>query len=68
MGRALLLESRHRLRDAGFGEGVLWVLLGNEGAERFYLADGWRRDGAGREEDPYGPVVEVRRFRRRLDD
>jgi hypothetical protein len=68
VGRALLLESRRRLRDAGFGEGILWVLRGNVGAERFYLADGWRRDGAGREEDPYGPVVEVRRFRRRLDD
>jgi len=68
VGRALLLESRRRLRDAGFGEGILWVLRGNEGAERFYLADGWRHDGASREEDPYGPVVEVRRFRRRLGD
>jgi hypothetical protein len=42
------------------------VLLGNETAERFYLADGWRRDGASRLEDPYGPQVEVRRFHRRL--
>jgi hypothetical protein len=67
VGRALLLESRRRLRDAGFREGILWVLLGNEGAERFYAADGWSRDGATRTEQPYGPVVEVRRFRRRLD-
>ena len=42
------------------------MLLGNETAERFYLADGWRRDGTNREEDPYGPRVEVRRFRRLL--
>jgi hypothetical protein len=42
------------------------VLRGNEGAERFYLADGWSRDGATRMEDPYGPRVEVRRFRRSL--
>jgi hypothetical protein len=61
-----LAESRRRLRDAGFAEGTLWVLEGNEAAERFYLADGWRRDGAEREEDPYGPLVTVRRFRRRL--
>ncbi|HEX6456191.1 MAG TPA: GNAT family N-acetyltransferase [Solirubrobacterales bacterium] len=67
-GRELLLESRRRLAAAGFSDGVLWVLRGNEGAERFYAADGWRRDGAAREEDPYGPVVEVRRFRRRLGD
>jgi GNAT superfamily N-acetyltransferase len=68
VGRELLLESRRRLRAAGFGEAVLWVLVGNEGAERFYAADGWRADGARREEQPYGPVVEVRRFRRRLMD
>jgi GNAT superfamily N-acetyltransferase len=68
VGRALLLESRRRLVEAGFNEGILWVLLGNEGAERFYAADGWRRDGASREEQPYGPVVTVRRFRRRLGD
>ena len=68
VGRALLLESRRRLGEAGFDDGVLWVLLGNESAERFYAADGWRRDGASREEDPYGPSVTVRRFRRSLSD
>lgn len=68
VGRELLLDSRRRLAAAGFEEGILWVLLGNEGAERFYAADGWRRDGASREEDPYGPLVTVRRFRRTLSD
>jgi GNAT superfamily N-acetyltransferase len=66
VGRRLLENSRRRLKAGGYAEAVLWVLLGNEPAERFYLADGWRRDGAAREEDPYGPRVEVRRFRRRL--
>jgi GNAT superfamily N-acetyltransferase len=66
VGRRLLEDSCRRLEDAGFAEAVLWVLRGNEGAERFYLADGWSRDGASRMEDPYGPRVEVRRFRRRL--
>lgn len=68
IGRELLLESRRRLAAAGFGDGVLWVLRGNEEAERFYAADGWRHDGVTREEDPYGPRVEVRRFRRPLRD
>jgi GNAT superfamily N-acetyltransferase len=66
VGRRLLEESRRRLTDGGFAAAVLWVLRGNETAERFYLADGWQRDGATRMEDPYGPRVEVRRFRRRL--
>lgn len=66
VGRRLLADSRRRLADSGYAEGVLWVLRGNEAAERFYLADGWQRDGAARMEDPYGPRVEVRRFRRRL--
>ena len=44
------------------------MLRGNEGAERFYLADDWSRDGATRMEDPYGPRVEVQRFRRSLGD
>ncbi|HWC47684.1 MAG TPA: GNAT family N-acetyltransferase [Solirubrobacterales bacterium] len=66
VGRQLLAESRLRLEEAGYADAVLWVLRGNDGAERFYRADGWRRDGASRMEDPYGPRVEVRRFRRSL--
>jgi ribosomal protein S18 acetylase RimI-like enzyme len=66
VGRRLLGESEHRLAAAGFTDAVLWVLRGNETAERFYRADGWARDGVTRMEDPYGPRVEVRRFRRSL--
>jgi GNAT superfamily N-acetyltransferase len=66
VGRELLRDSRRRLVAAEFSEAILWVLRGNESAERFYEADGWHRDGATREEDPYGPRVEVRRFRRSL--
>lgn len=62
------MDSRRRLAEAGYADAVLWVLRGNAGAERFYLADGWSRDGATRMEDPYGPRVEVRRFRRSLGD
>jgi GNAT superfamily N-acetyltransferase len=65
-GRLLLAESRRRLRDAGYDEAILWVLRGNESAERFYLADGWHRDGGERTEQPYGVVSRVSRFRRSL--
>jgi GNAT superfamily N-acetyltransferase len=65
-GRLLLAESRRRLRAAGHEEAILWVLRGNETAARFYLDDGWHRDGAEREEQPYGVVSRVIRFRRPL--
>jgi GNAT superfamily N-acetyltransferase len=66
VGRLLLDESLRRLRESGAEEAVLWVLLGNEVAERFYEAEGWRRDGAERSEQPYGVISRVRRFRRAL--
>jgi GNAT superfamily N-acetyltransferase len=65
-GRLLLAEARQRLREAGFDEAILWVLRGNELAERVYLADGWRLDGGERVEQPYGVVSNVIRFRRPL--
>ncbi|MGN6276359.1 MAG: GNAT family N-acetyltransferase [Solirubrobacterales bacterium] len=66
IGRLLMRESRERLRQRGFNEGTLWVLEGNEQAEGFYRSEGWQPDGAERDEDPYGPLVTVRRFRRQL--
>jgi GNAT superfamily N-acetyltransferase len=66
VGRLLMRKARERLRQRGHTEGTLWVLEGNEQAERFYRAEGWERDGAEREENPYGPLVTVRRFRRPL--
>jgi GNAT superfamily N-acetyltransferase len=66
IGRRLLAAATARLRGDGYVDGVLWVLRGNEGAERFYEAAGWRRDGAEREEMPYGVVSEVIRMRRSL--
>jgi GNAT superfamily N-acetyltransferase len=65
-GRRLLEAATSRLRDDGYEDGVLWVLRGNERAQRFYEADGWRRDGAEREERPYGVVSQVARMRRPL--
>jgi GNAT superfamily N-acetyltransferase len=67
-GRLLLEAATSRMRADGFADAVLWVLRGNEVAERFYAAAGWRRDGAEREEQPYGVVSTVLRMRRSLVD
>jgi GNAT superfamily N-acetyltransferase len=66
VGRRLMDEAVGRLREHGFREGVLWVLDGNERAERFYRALGWEPDGASRLEDPWGILARVNRWRRRL--
>jgi ribosomal protein S18 acetylase RimI-like enzyme len=66
-GRLLMAEARRRLVDLGIEEAVLWVLQGNARAARFYEREGWARDGATREENPYEIVSNVSRFRRRLD-
>jgi len=65
-GRLLLEAATERMRADGFAEAVLWVLRGNQVAERFYAAAGWRRDGAERWEQPYGIVSNVLRMRRSL--
>jgi hypothetical protein len=48
----------------GFSEAVLWVLVGNERAERFYRIDGWGPDGQRRLQCVHGITVdEIRYFR-----
>jgi GNAT superfamily N-acetyltransferase len=66
VGRLLMAEARHRLRKSGVTESILWVLIGNDRAARFYEGEGWIPDGATREERPYDIVSNVRRFRRAL--
>jgi GNAT superfamily N-acetyltransferase len=50
---------------AGYTEAVLWVLVGNERAETFYLRQGWTDDHFIRDETMDGQVLHVRRFRLR---
>jgi ribosomal protein S18 acetylase RimI-like enzyme len=66
LGRRLMAHARQRLKEAGFEAAVLWVLIGNDRAASFYEREGWKPDGAVREEEPYGIVSDVRRFRRTL--
>jgi len=68
VGRLLMAHARRRLKEQGFEAAVLWVLLGNERAASFYEREGWKPDGATRQEEPYGITSNVRRFQlRRLD-
>jgi GNAT superfamily N-acetyltransferase len=65
-GVALLAAARAFLRDAGFKRAVLWVLVGNARAERFYVKDGWAPDGAQRTDTVWGIQVNDQRYRRML--
>jgi GNAT superfamily N-acetyltransferase len=66
IGRRLMVEARNRLVDRGFENAVLWVLRGNDRAERFYRSDGWMPDGARREEEVWGVAADELRYRRTL--
>lgn len=65
-GRVLIASARSRLVRHGFTEALLWVLTGNERAERFYRADGWLPDGRQRDEDVWGVRVHETCYRRPL--
>jgi GNAT superfamily N-acetyltransferase len=62
VGRALMEASIERLREAGFGRAVLWVLEANARARRFYERAGWVEDG-GRSMSTYdGVALEALRY------
>ena len=66
IGRLLIRHAHARLRALGFEEAVLWLLVGNEPAARFYEAEGWQPDGTRRQEEIWGVNVDVIRYRRVL--
>ena len=45
-GHALLDAAEQRMIDAGHTRAYLWVLDGNDRADRFYARHGWELDGA----------------------
>lgn len=60
-GTQLLLEAEDAMQHAGATHGQLWVLDGNEPAQRFYRSHGWHPDGVSQEDVLFGvPVREVR--------
>ena len=66
VGRALIEAARENLVEQAFDAASLWVLAGNERAERFYRIDGWAPDGSRREDEVWGVSVDEVRYRRSL--
>lgn len=66
LGTALLSAARLRLVEQGFRHAMLWLLAGNQRAERLYCADGWAPDGQARTESMRGVTVDEVRYRRSL--
>ena len=66
VGKVLITLARSRLVDLGFDEAVLWVLRGNERAERFYRQDGWVSEDVIRSDVVWGVRVEEKRYRTSL--
>ena len=66
IGRTLIEEARSRLVHQGYTSASLWVLDGNQRAERFYVIDGWEPDGARRRDQIAGVAVDEIRYARSL--
>lgn len=66
-GAALMDGARSALRAAGFGQAVLWVIDGNERAQRFYERVGWSLDGAHTVDEYGGAQIPEVRYRTELE-
>lgn len=65
IGRALIQRAEEAMRAAGFQTAMLYVLDGNERAERFYRAAGWKQDGQ-KVDEFHGATVTELRYRKAL--
>ena len=66
VGRRLLSDARLCLGRSGCTEAVLWVLAGNDRAQRFYRIDGWAAEDVRRTVEVWGIAVDEIRYRRPL--
>ncbi len=66
IGRRLMFAARRLLTERGLRQAMLWVLEGNERAERFYRADSWLPDGTHRQIEVWGVMADEVRYRRNL--
>lgn len=67
VGAALIAAARANLLEFGFRNALLWVLVGNARAERFYRIDQWIPDGRRRTDSGWkGIVVDEVRYQRGL--
>jgi GNAT superfamily N-acetyltransferase len=65
-GKALHDAAVGALTEAGYKEAILWVLVDNPRARRFYEREGWRAE-VSRVEPHAGVEVEELRYRRSLE-
>ena len=66
VGRGLMTGGLDRLRSAGFGDVLLWVLDSNDRARRFYERAGFATDGATKDDVVAGTTIREIRYRREL--
>jgi ribosomal protein S18 acetylase RimI-like enzyme len=66
VGRRLMVRARMEFRRRALTEAVLWALVGNDRAQRFYRVDGWRPDGVERTIEVWNITVDEIRYRCRL--
>lgn len=66
VGAALSAAAREALAKRGFRNALLWVMAGNERAERFYRRDGWTADGMQRTDTVWDVTVSELRYLREL--
>lgn len=62
-GRELMKGALDLLRRGDYADALLWVLAGNERAQRFYSNGGWQPDGATKRDDQFGFTMEEVRYR-----
>ncbi len=67
IGAALIAAARANLLALGYRKALLWVLVGNTRAERFYRIDQWVADGLRRTDSGWaGIVINEVRYQRGL--
>jgi ribosomal protein S18 acetylase RimI-like enzyme len=66
LGRALFTRATQRLVAMGFSSAILWVLVSNAQARRFYEIGGWTCDG-GTKLDVRSEGIELKEVSYRID-
>jgi GNAT superfamily N-acetyltransferase len=67
IGVALISAARASLAELGFRNALLWVLVGNDRAERFYRSDRWAPDGIRRTDSRRSVTLHEVRYQRPLE-
>jgi GNAT superfamily N-acetyltransferase len=66
VGHALIAYTVAQLKATAHSAAILWVLEDNHRARRFYEREGWRHDGARRQEDVASLSLSAVRYQRAL--